>query len=141
MYITKINNLLDETIDKFMYSLFLDKKTEMYDFNKILKELNFTKLQKEINNNLNIGTKLISDKKISEIATKNSNIQLIKDTINKYMAYYLFISIGVNYNGTMIQFNNNIVEYNKNQNKFGLLDNFYNTESNSNIIKIVNLIG
>ena len=136
MYITKINNLLDETIDKFMYSLFLDKKTEMYDFNKILKELNFTKLQKEINNNLNIGTKLISDKKISEIATKNSNIQLIKDTINKYMAYYLFISIGVNYNGTMIQFNNNIVEYNKNQNKFGLLDNFYNTESNSNIIKM-----
>jgi hypothetical protein len=140
MYITKINNLLDETIDKFMYSLFLDKKTEMYDFKKILKEPNFTKLQKEINNNLNIGENLISDKKIAEIATKNSNVQLIKDTINKYMAYYLFILIGINYDGTMIQYNNNIVEYNKNQNKFGMLDNFYNTESNSNIIKIVNII-
>ena len=55
--------------------------------------------------------------------------------------YYLFILIGINYSDKLELFNNNLVEFARNQSNFPIkINNFFNSESNSNIIKTINLI-
>ena len=142
MYISEIDDILDQTLDKFMYSWIIEKKIkDLIDFNKLVKEINFIKYQKEINELIEYGADLISDKDLNKFVTKSSNINLIKNLILKYIGYYLFLLIGMNYNGKIQIFNNNIIEFSRIQGNYKLkIDNFFNTESNSNIIKTTNLI-
>ena len=93
MYITEIDNLLDKTLQKFMYAWLIDKKNSLnlLSLEKIIKEVNFFKYQKEINNIIEIGTNLISESDIKSFVTKNNNIQLIKNIIGKFISYYVFI--------------------------------------------------
>ena len=143
MYISEIDKILDSTMDKFMYAWRIDKqnKLDIISYDKIMKDVNFIKYQKDINNILNIYSKILSDKEIYSFVTKNNNVIYIKNIINKYLAYYLFITIGINYKGNIKQFNNNIVEFNRNQSNYSIsIDDFFNSESNSNIIKIIYLI-
>jgi hypothetical protein len=141
MYISEIDDILDKTLDKFMYSWILDNKNkEIIDYVKLIRELNFVKFQKEINVLLEYGISLISDKDISKFVSKVSNINLIKNLVLKYIGYYLFLFVGINYNGKIESFNNNIIEISRTQANYKLrIDNFFNTETNSNIIKITNL--
>ena len=141
MYISEIDDILDKTLDKFMYLWVLDNKNkEIIDYVKLIREPNFVKFQKEINVLLEYGISLISDKDISKFVSKISNINLIKNLILKYVGYYLFIFIGINYNSKIESFNNNIIEFSRTQTNYKLrIENFFNTESNSNIIKITNL--
>ena len=47
MYISEIDDILDQTLDKFMYSWIIEKKIkDLIDFNKLVKEINFIKYQK-----------------------------------------------------------------------------------------------
>ena len=142
MYIEEIDNILDQTLDKFMYSWILENKIkELVKYNKLIKEPNFIKYQKDINFILDYGYDLISTKDIEKIVTKTANINLIKNLILKYIGYYLFLLIGINYESKIEIFNNNIIEFSRNQANYKLkIDNFFNTESNSNIIKNTNLI-
>ena len=142
MYVSEIDDILDQTLDKFMYSWIIENyNKEILNWSKLAKETNFIKYQKDINTIIEYGQDLISEKQINKIVTKNSNIILIKNLISKYIGYYLFILIGINYNGKIGIFNNNLIEFSRAQSNYKLkIDNFFNTESNSNIIKIVNLI-
>ena len=142
MYISEIDDILDQTLDKFMYSWILENQIkELLDFSKLIKEPNFIKYQKDINKIIEYAQELISDKDINKIVTKNSNILLIKNLVSKYISYYLFLLIGINYNGRIESFNNNLIEFSRVQGNYKLkIDNFFNTESNSNIIKLTNLI-
>lgn len=141
MYISEIDDILDKTLDKFMYLWILDNKNnEIIDYVKLINEPNFIKYQKEINLLFEYGVGLISDKDILKFVSKTSNLNLIKNLILKYLGYYLFLFIGINYNGKIESFNNNIVEFSRIQTNYKLrIDNFFNTESNSNIIKITGL--
>jgi len=142
MYISEIDDILDQTLDKFMYLWIVKNQiTDLLSFLKLIKEPNFIKYQKDINKIIEYGQELISDKDINKFVTKNSNIVLIKNVISKYLCYYLFILIGINYKGKMSSFNNNLIELSRtfNNNKVQI-ENFFNTESNSIIIKTVILI-
>jgi hypothetical protein len=142
MYISEIDEILDLTLDKFMYSWIIDNgNKDILSWSMLIKELNFLKFQKEINKIIEFGQSLIEEKDINKFINKNSNIVLIKNLILKYICYYLFILIGINYNGKIQLFNNNLIEFSRVQVNYNLrIDNFFNTESNSNIIKIINLI-
>jgi len=141
MYISEIDDILDQTLDKFMYSWIHENQIkELLSYSKLIKEPNFIKYQKDINKIIEYGQELISDKDIDKFVTKNSNILLIKNLISKYISYYLFLLIGINYNGKIEIFNNNLIELSRVQGSYKLrIENFFNTESNSNIIKITSL--
>jgi len=141
MYISEIDDILDKTLDKFIYLWVLENKNkEIVDYNKLIKEPNFVKFQKEINLLLEYSVGLISEKDINKFVSKTSNINLIKNLVLKYVGYYLFLFLGINYTSKIETFNNNIIEFSRTQANYKLkIENFFNTESNSNIIKTTNL--
>jgi hypothetical protein len=142
MYISEIDDILDQTIDKLMYTWIIESKaTDLLNFYNIVKQPNFVKYQREINKILEFGIELISQKDINKFVTKTENVTLINNVISKYIGYYLFIIIGINYSDKLELFNNNLVEFARNQSNFPIkINNFFNSESNSNIIKTINLI-
>ena len=52
MYITEIDNILDQTIDSFFSVWIVEKLKELLSFNTINNEPNYVKFQKEINKTL-----------------------------------------------------------------------------------------
>ncbi len=142
MYISEIDDILNEAINNFMGTWILESKVpELLDFKKLVKEPNFVKYQKDINNILEFAKSLINQRKINDLVSKKQNVILINNVVLKYLAFYLFILIGINYNSKIELFNNNLVEFSRNQINYPLkIDNFFNAESNSEIIKTVYLI-
>ena len=50
MYISEIDDILDQTIDKFMYTWIIESKAkDLLNFATLVKEPNFVKFQKQIN--------------------------------------------------------------------------------------------
>jgi hypothetical protein len=131
MYINKIDDLLDKIIDDF-YNIVIKNK----EFIKILSELNFVKFQSKINKLLMDYEKSINRKQLEDIVSNVDNIKVVIEILKKYLAYYIFLTIGFFYNGKIETFINNIIEFSKNQPSQNLkIENFFNGESNSNIIK------
>jgi len=128
MYISEIDDILDQTIDKFMYTWIIESKAkDLLNFATLVKEPNFVKFQKQINKILEFAMELISQKDITKFVTKNNNISLINNLVSKYLGYYLFILIGVNYGGKVELFNNNLIEYSRNQANYSIkINNFFN---------------
>jgi hypothetical protein len=132
MHIEKIDNLLDRIIDDFFENVFLLTT----DFDKIYKEANFIKYQKDINDILKKYYDTINLEKIKEVAKNNETINRIYDTIKRYLGYYVFLTIGYNYDYDEKIYINNIVEFSKNQQEYKLkINNFFNSESNAIIVK------
>lgn len=142
MYISEIDDILNETLNNFMGVWILENKnSQLLEFKKIIKEVNFIKYQKQINDILEFAESIIPNDKINKFVTKKQNVILINSIIIKFLCYYLFIMIGINYAGKIELFNNNLIEFSRNQVNFKVkVDNFFNTESNSIIIKTINLI-
>jgi hypothetical protein len=142
MYISEIDDILDQTIDKFMYTWIIESKAkDLLNFADLAKEANFVKFQKQINKILEFGMELISQTDVTKIVTKNNNILLVNNLVSKYLAYYLFILMGINYGGKIESFNNNLIEFSRNQSNYSVkINNFFNSESNSGVIKTINLI-
>ena len=137
MHIEKIDNLLDRIIDDFFENVILLTT----DFDKIYKEANFIKYQKDINDILKKYYDTINLEKIKEVAKNNETINKIYDTIKRYLGYYVFLTIGYNYNHDEKIYINNIVEFSKNQSEYKLkINNFFNAESNAIIIKFNKMI-
>ena len=94
MYISEIDELLNETLNNFMGIWILESKiSELLDFKKLIKEVNFIKYQKQINEIIEFGQTLIPNDKITKLVSKKQNIILIKNIISKYICYYIFIMI------------------------------------------------
>lgn len=132
MYINKIDDLIDKAIDDFYVSVILEQK----DLEKLYKETNFVKYQKEINEIIANYTKSINLTEIKELVKSSDAVHTISETLKRYIAFYLFLTIGFNYSGKMDTYINNVVEFTKNQPEFNFkIDNFFNSESNSLLIK------
>ena len=141
MYITEIDDILDKTLDSYMYNWILKPNKDLISFTQIIKQTNFIKYQKEINKLLEFSKALIDLNDINRFINKESNINLISNVILKYLGYYTFIIIGINYNNKIESFNNNLIEFTRNQMNYDLkIEGFFNTESNSKIIKCIKLI-
>ncbi len=137
MYINKIDKFIDNIIDDF-YNYLYQKKT---GFVKILNEVNFVKYQSEINKILEDYTKSINEKEISDIIQNTDNVVTITEIIKRYISYYLFLTIGSSYKGKRETYVNNIIEFSKNQPAYSFkADNFFNSESNSNVINFATIV-
>jgi hypothetical protein len=136
MYINKIDELIDNIIDDFYNSIVLKNKI----FAKIISEPNFVKFQPQINKLLQEYSKTIEKYDLSKIVNNQDNIATIVEIIKRYVCYYFFLTIGFFYKKKRETFINNVIEFSKNQSNFPLkVSNFFNSESNSNIIKFFNL--
>lgn len=137
MYINKIDDLIDKVIDDFYVNVILTEK----NLSKLFKETNFVKYQKEINEIIMNFTKSINLTEIKELVKSSDAVHTISETLKRYVAFYLFLTIGFNYSGKIDTFINNVVEFTKNQPEFNFkIDNFFNSESNSLLIKYNSMI-
>jgi len=138
MYINKIDDLIDKIIDDFNSNVISTNKTFI---NKILKEINFVKYQKEINDIMDDYIKTVNLMQIRELVKNEDSIYSIQETIKRYIALYLFLTIGYYYASKHDTFINNIVEFSKNQSAYQYkIENFFNAESNATVIKYYYLI-
>ena len=132
MYINKIDDLIDRVIDDFFVTVILKDQ----NLPKIMKEQNFIKYQKELNVIMSSFTDKINLSEIRELVKSSDAVFEISETIKRYIAFYLFMSIGFNYTSKDDTYINNIVEFSKNQPEYGYkIKNFFNSESNSLLIK------
>lgn len=137
MYINKVDKLIDIIIDDF-YN-YIIKKNKI--FSKIINESNFVKYQLEINKILSNYVNNINTEQIKNIVTGDNNFLKIISIIKRYLAYYLFLTIGFNQSSKKDTFVNNIIEFTKNQGTFNYkIDNFFNSENNSILIKFHQIV-
>jgi hypothetical protein len=137
MYINKIDDLLDKVIDDFYNNVATKEK----GFEKVLNETNFVKFQKEINDFMANYIKTINMAQIRELVHNEDNVTMITKIIKRYIAYYLFLTVGIFYKGKDDTFINNIIEFTKNQVSYGYkIENFFNSENNANIVNYYKII-
>ena len=137
MYINKIDDLIDKTIDEFFLKIISEDKI----FLKIIDEPNFVKYQLEINKILDNFSNKINQQELKEIVYDEDSIFTVIEIIKRYLAYYIFLYIGFFYKGKFDTYINNIIEFSKNQGTYNFkIENFFNSENNSNLIKFYELI-
>jgi hypothetical protein len=140
MYINKIDELIDKVIDDFYLTVVFENK----NFEKILREVDYIKFQQEINEIMIKFNEKIDINNIKNLVKSNNAVHQIHETIKRYIAYYLFLTIGYFYVDKDELYINNIIEFTKNQSTYGYkIENFFNSNSNSLLIqynKIVNNI-
>lgn len=142
MYISEIDNFLEETIDKVMLNwIYENKLKNTIEFKKIISEINFIKYQKEINDFFGELIFSINVDKFKQFVVKDFNMEFIKKTISKYLFYYIFIMIGLNYKGSSNEFMTNLIDFSREQSNFEIkLDGFFLAETNIKINQCVKLI-
>ena len=135
MYVNKVDEMIDIYIDDFYNKVVTSKISKYYD------EQNFVKYQKDINKIFTDYFEGIDTKIINSVLNNEDNTDKLIELIKKYIGYYTLLSIGFFYKHKYDTFINNIIEFSKNQHGFNLkIDNFFNSESNSNIFKFYQLI-
>jgi hypothetical protein len=136
MYINKIDELIEKIIND-LYFVSLENK----QFAKILKEPDYIKYQKEINEIMVNFIKKIDFNEIKELVKSNDAVNQVMETIKKYTAFYIFLMIGFFYNEKEDKYINNIVEFSKNQTSYNFkIENFFNSESNALLLKYNTMI-
>ena len=135
MYITQIDDLFDNLLDK-LHEYLIKNKT----FDKITKDTNFVKYQNQIMENLKDFTnKEISKKDIIDIIKNEAYYQYVLDIMKRYCAFYIYLGISYYYTGSRDLFITNIIESSKNQKDSTFqIANFYNSDNNSKLINFFN---
>lgn len=138
MYINKIDELIDELINDFYLSEILNNKV----FYKIIQDNDFVKYQKEINDiMIKYTSERINMEKIRQNIKNNMGVYQLIESIKRYIAFYLFMTIGFFFTGKSDAFINNIIEFTKNQVNYNYkIYDFFNSNSNSLLIQFYNLI-
>ena len=132
MYINKIDDLIDKIMDEFYSSIIL--KNDL--IKKIYNEKTCIKYQREINNLLVEYFKTINFTEINELVKNNESSHTVIETIKRYITIYFFLTLGFYYKEKDDMFINSIIEFSQNQLGYDLkIDNFFNSESNSLIVK------
>jgi len=142
MYINEIDNILNVILNDF-YNTYLHQKNnkEFIFFKNLIQENNFVKYQKKINEIISSYSLKINNYNFNKITKNNSNISTIKNLLKKYIFYYIFLLISFFYKGQKETFINNIIEFSRNQGNYSVnINNFFNSFSNSIIIKSFNFI-
>lgn len=133
MYVNKIDDLIDNIIEDFYSNVIIENK----NLEKIKNETNFIKLQKDINQIILQYTDSIPSGTLNEITKTNDGQKTLIDIIKKYITIYVFLTIGFFYKGKSDVFTNNIIEFSKNQSQYNLkIENFFNSDSNSQVIQM-----
>ena len=132
MYISKIDDLIDNVIDDFYANVVIKDK----QLTQIFKESNFVRFQQDINKIVKEYIQTVNFKYLKSLVKNNEAINTIFEVIKRYIMFYLFLTIGYHYQHKSDTYINNIVEFTKNQPEYDFkIENFFNSESNSLIIK------
>ena len=124
---TEIDILLDEILGKF--NLYVNKNKIIENF---LRDVNFVKYQQNINNVIEQFISKINIKNKIKILEIDENVKYLNELIKKYIAYYIYISISIDYRGNKELYITNIIESSKNSKNMKFkINNFYNSQSNS----------
>lgn len=143
MYINTIDELIDKLIDNFYFTVISsDKNTKNGKLlDRVFNEMNYVKYQKELNELMENYIKSIDLTEIREIVKTADATFTVTETLKRYVAIYLFLTIGFNYKSRIDTYINNIVEFTKNQGEYSYkINNFFNSESNSLIVKYFNFV-
>ena len=122
MYINKIDDLFDNTLNKLNEYLIKNKSIDKFN-----KDTNFVKYQNEILETLkDFISKNITKKEIIELLKNESYYEFIFGIIKRYCAFYLYLGIAYYYSGGRDLFITNIIESSKNQkDSLFSIPNFY----------------
>ena len=132
MFINKFDDLLDRIIDDFYSGVIVKGKID-----KLKNETNFIKSQKDINEFISEYIKTIPTIEITNIVQKSDSYLIVFETLKRYIVIYVFLILGIFFKGKPDVFINNLIEFSRNQSEYKLkIDNFFNSESNSQIIKL-----
>ena len=110
MYITQIDDLINDLLNKFNKYL-LDEKF----FNKINSDSNFVKFQNIILTTIKKFIDNINTKEILNIIKKESLLEFILNIIKRYCAFYIYLGIAYNYKDGRDLFIINLIECSKYQ--------------------------
>ena len=135
MYINQIDDLFDNILNN-LFKYLTDKKI----FQKYNQDTNFVKFQNDIMNTLKDFIIIhVSKKEILKLVKNDSYYEFILETIKRYSAFYIYLSIAYNYDGGRDLYITNIIESSKNQKDSTFqIPNFYNSENNAKIITAYN---
>ena len=134
MYITEIDNLFDNLLNKF-YNYTIEKK--LFEF--IKKDINFVKYQNDILNYIKDFIKSINHNDIIKIIKNSKYINSIINIIKRYCAYYIYLGLSYHYEGGRDLFITNIIEISRYQkDSVYIIPEFFNSDTNSNIISLYN---
>jgi len=133
MYIDKLDTLIGNVLDDFYLNVIATDANN--NMQTILKEVNFIKHQKKINDIVYSYIITLSTTEIQNVSQHAENENDVKELLTRYILIYLFIFIGINNNSSPEIFINNIIEFSKNQSGFKLkVKNFFNAPNNALII-------
>jgi hypothetical protein len=136
MFVNKVEDLMDKIFDDFYTNIILKNKL----FKKLKNELNFIKYQNDINIIVSTYIETIPENYILDITKKGDGYNMIIDTLKRYLMLYIFLNIGLFFNGKVDIYINNLIEFSKNQAQYSLsINNFFNSDSNSLIIKLYHM--
>ena len=136
MYINKIDELIDQTLDNF--NLFFKKNSLLENLKK---EYNFVKYQNQINELIKNYIDKLDKSKIESIVPNKDNVEQIIDILKRYIAYYIYMTIAYFYQSKRELYVTNIIECSKNQKNSNIqINNFFNSENNAIIINFYTLI-
>lgn len=132
MYINQIDDLFDVTLNKL--NIFLNQKKS---FQKLSEDNNFVKFQNNIIDLIKQFVKTLPEKEIMLILKDKNNYKLVIEIIKRYCAYYIYLGIAYYYDGGRDLFITNMIESSKIQKDLTYqIQNFYNSENNSKIVKL-----
>lgn len=136
MYISKIDELLDNSINEF-HNFLMEDKT----FKKILGSENFVKHQKFINELFEIFMQKINVEDIEELTSNQTHTEIIIELIKRYNAFYLFMLIAYHYKDKRELYINNLIEFTKSQGSYNYrITNFFNGENNGYVIRFFTMV-
>lgn len=139
MYVTQIDNIIDQMLDKLYLEELYTNETVNYLIEK--KVINFVEYFDQINSSIKNFMDTIDKTAIQSIVSSKENVIHIIDIIKRYVAYYYFLYIGFYYAGTIKEYRNNIIQFSKLQetSKYHI-KNFFDTENNYRLVTFYRLI-
>ncbi|VVU95522.1 hypothetical protein CPAV1605_1273 [seawater metagenome] len=136
MYINKIDELIDDLLDKFNKKL---SKSELLE--RLKKEPNFVKYQSKINDFIKDFINGIDKVPITNLVPSPNNVASILNIMTRYVAYYIYLTIAYYYADSRELYVTNIVECSKNQkNSTFQINDFFNSENNAMLVKFYTVI-
>jgi hypothetical protein len=137
MYINKIDDIIDKVIDDFYTTVILTDKI----LTSVFKEPNFVKYQQDLNTLMENYIKSINLSELQGLVKSGDAVNTIKETLKRYTAIYLFLTIGFHYSSRDDTYVNNVVEFSKNQTSYPYkVENYFNSEGNALTIKYFMLV-
>lgn len=137
VFVNKIDELIDTSLNRF----FTEHVNNTKLFSAVGKEINFVKFQNKLHEVLDVFISSIDVADSLGVGMTTTNSTFILNIIKRYAAYYCYLWIAATFTGKKIEYINNVVEIGKaSQRSMFTINNFYNSDNNSILFRLYDLI-